>query len=84
MANEVYSASWWGNFSSTGFGNIYYDIALGSELVQKYITRVEDDGGSLESSSCVSNLGLDEYNWDFYYRVIDDSGTIENLECVTI
>jgi hypothetical protein len=84
MANEIYSSSWWGNFSATGFGNIYYDIALGSELIQRFTTRVEDDAGTVESSSCISNLGLDSYNWDFYYRVIDDAGIVENLECITI
>ena len=88
MANsgfgEVYSASWWGDFSSTGFGNIYYDIALGSELIQKYITRVEADGGVVESSSCISNLGLDDYDWTYYFRVVDDSGSVESLECVIL
>ena len=81
---KVYGSSWWGEFSSTDFGNIYYDIALGSELVSRAITRIEVDGGTVESSSCISGLGLDDYNWTYYYRVIDDSGSVENLECVTI
>ena len=26
MANEIYENSWWGSPTSTGWGNIYYDM----------------------------------------------------------
>ena len=43
MANEIYSSTWWGFSSSTGFGNMY----------DKYNNRVEADGGTIESLECV-------------------------------
>lgn len=63
MANsgfgEVYSVSWWGNFSADGFGNIYYDIAEGlSELASNFVSRVEADGGTVESAICIDNANL--------------------------
>ena len=52
MANEIYNSSWWGEFSSTGFGNIYYDIA--NSLISGFTTRVIADGGTVESSECIT------------------------------
>ena len=52
-----------------------------SALTNRYVKRVQADGGVVESRGCISNLGLDIYNWTYYYRVIDDGGVVESLEC---
>ena len=58
MANEIYRDSWWGNPTSTGWGNMYYDYIV-SYYVRNYSDRVVADGGVVESLSCVdSNLSL--------------------------
>jgi len=55
-----------------------------SPLAQCYIARVEAAGGTVESPSCIDNLGLDAYNWGYACRVNSAGGTIESLQCATI
>ena len=33
MANEIYSSTWWGSPTATGWGNIYYDFAFPNVLI---------------------------------------------------
>ena len=83
MANEIYSSSWWGFSSPTGFGNIYDQYNnIEDVLSDLFLTRVEADGGTVEAKSCLSALGLSQYNWEYNNRVEADGGTIESLECV--
>ena len=58
MANEIYRDSWWGNPTSTGWGNIYYNYIV-SYYVRNYEDRVVTDGGVVESLECIDgNLSL--------------------------
>jgi len=42
-----------------------------SKLIRDFVARVEADGGTVESSSCIKILGLELYNWDYYFRVMN-------------
>ena len=86
MANEIYNSSWWGLPIKNGWGGIYYDFAYPSFIGNKYLERVELDGGVVESFDCLSESlsFLNIYNWEYYFRVVEDLGIVESLECVTI
>ena len=62
MANEIYSKSWWGvgACNSVGWGIVYKAYAgCDSAITLAYITRVEADGGTVESPQCIdSKLNL--------------------------
>ena len=82
---KIYKSTWWGIGVSTNtisWGKIYEEEAGFSTLTKRFTQRVEADGGTVESASCLDNADYKVYNWDFYYRVIDDSGVVESLECV--
>ena len=53
MANEIYSSTWWGFSSSTGFGNMYDKYNNPDNLANSFKIRVEADGGTVESLECV-------------------------------
>tara|TARA_B110001469_G_scaffold34966_1_gene35172 strand:+ start:154 stop:735 length:582 start_codon:yes stop_codon:yes gene_type:complete len=57
MANEIYSSSWWGNPTATGWGNMYYNYIV-SFYARNYSDRVIADGGVVESLNCVDS-GID-------------------------
>ena len=46
---SIYEKSLWGYSSSTGFGNVYYNYSL----IGSFVSRVEADGGTVESSECI-------------------------------
>jgi hypothetical protein len=75
MANSIN----WGKIYET----TYWGVGVTSNSISwgRFAERVEDDGGTVESLSCVNNA-IPDYNWEFYYRVIDDGGTVESLDCV--
>lgn len=82
---KIYETTWWGigvNSNTISWGKIYGDLAGFSEIVQRFVSRVEADGGIVESEGCVNNADFINNNWNYYYRVIDDSGFVESLECV--
>ena len=84
---KIYETTYWGNGvtdNTISWGKDYLDEAGFSQLTQRFKSRVEADGGVVESDSRISNLGLDDYNWTYYFRVIDDSGSVESLECVIL
>ena len=81
---KIYETTYWGvgvTSNSISWGKIYEDIAGFNLVTRLFAERVEADGGTVESLSCVNNA-IPNYNWEFYYRVIDDGGTVESLECV--
>jgi hypothetical protein len=57
MANNIYSSSWWGNPTATGWGNMYYNYIV-SFYARNYSDRVIADGGVVESLNCVDS-GID-------------------------
>ena len=57
MANEIYSSSWWGSPTATGWGNMYYNYIV-SFYARNYSDRVIADGGVVESLNCVDS-GID-------------------------
>ena len=70
----------WGNiqgkswFGDTEGGDI-------SELSKRYVDRVTNDGGVVESELCLT-ADYNNNNWSYYFRVVDDGGVVESLECV--
>ena len=75
MANEIYNSSWWGVGACNGIGwGIVYKPYAGCETLfeSRYISRVAASGGTTEATSCITNLGLDVYDWEYYFRVMDD------------
>ena len=60
-------------------GDIHGELGM----LEHALDLVEADGGTVEAKSCLSALGLSEYNWEYNNRVEADGGTIESLECVT-
>ena len=75
MANEIYNSSWWGvgACNDIGWGIVYKPYAGCETLFEsRYISRVAAAGGTTEATSCITNLGLDVYDWDYYFRVMDD------------
>ena len=81
---KIYSSTWWGNPVKNGWGGIYYGLAIGI-LADRYKTRVEADGGVVESLSCVNDADfISANNWTYYFRVVDDGGLVESLECVKL
>ncbi|MCP4486598.1 MAG: hypothetical protein GY820_04655 [Gammaproteobacteria bacterium] len=82
---KIYEYTWWGigvNSNTISWGKSYEELAGFSELVQRFVLRVEADGGVVESENCVNNADFKNNNWDYYFRVIDDSGVVESLECI--
>lgn len=53
---EIYKSTWWGYFSATGFGSIYYDIANSEQV--NYTERIIEDGGTVESEDCLVDLDV--------------------------
>jgi len=80
----IYDVTWWGFSSPTGFGNIYDEYNNPDKLANGYVLRVVADNGVVESQSCLAELGLSQYNWEYNFRVQNDGGVIESLECVTL
>lgn len=76
------------SFSESSFRLFAYSFLstnpINSLLLLRYKQRVEAMGGVVESLDCLSSLGLDNYNWEYYFRVVDSGGIIESLECVTL
>ena len=82
---KIYESTWWGigvNSNTISWGKSYEELAGFSELVQRFVLRVETDSGVVESENCVNNVEFKNNNWDYYFRVIDDSGVVESLECI--
>ena len=89
MANEngfgkIYDSTNWGvgvSSNSISWGIIYLTLAQRlSQLALRFVDRVEQDGGVIESKECLTK-DYSKYNWAYYYRVIDDGGVVESLEC---
>lgn len=81
----IYSRSYWGNGvedNTISWGKIYADEAGYSTLVDRYVLRVEADGGVVEAERCVSDSLLPDSNWNYYFRVIDDGGVVEAFTCL--
>lgn len=56
MANEIYNSTWWGDASYTArtlLDGYSGGIILGGQLEMQ--SRVESEGGVLESAICASN-----------------------------
>jgi len=82
---KVYESTWFGigvTSNSISWGKVYEDLAGFSELIQRFVDRVEADGGIVESENCISEADFINNNWNYYFRVIDDGGIVESLECV--
>ena len=81
----IYSSSYWGNGvedNTISWGKIYADEAGYSTITDRYVLRVEADGGVVESADCASRALLPNGNWDYYFRVLDDGGVIEAFTCL--
>ena len=83
---KIYEASYWGNGvvdNTISWGIAYLESAKGnSELVDRFVLRVETDGGVVEADECASDALLPDSNWKYYFRVYDDGGTIEAFTCL--
>ena len=56
MFGKIYETTWWGNPTANAWGNIYYDLAITeTQLVTDFRTRVEADGGIIESIECIDS-----------------------------
>tara|TARA_R110000772_G_scaffold240378_1_gene352577 strand:+ start:31 stop:216 length:186 start_codon:yes stop_codon:yes gene_type:complete len=57
---SIYEVTWWGSPLQNGWGGIYFDLA-GNTLTpfqQAFKSRVEADGGTVESIECVTETIL--------------------------
>jgi len=85
---KIYESSWWGIGVSTNtisWGSIYRDFSSNiSFLAEKYTTRVEADGGVVESINCVSDKISPSSNWNYYFRVTEDNGIVESINCINV
>ena len=82
---KIYETSYWGNGiedNTISWGKIYADEAGYSTIVDRFVLRVEADGGVVEAERCVSNALLPNGNWDYYFRVFDDGGVVEAFTCL--
>jgi len=84
---KIYNSTFWGvgvTTNTISWGKSYLDLAQTLGVLElKYIKRVENDGGLLESKECLTS-DFSTYNWKYAFRVTDDGGFIESLECVTL
>ena len=81
----IYSRSYWGNGvedNTISWGIAYRESAGDSTLVDRYVSRVEADGGVVESADCASRALKPNGNWDYYFRVVDDGGSVEAFDCL--
>ena len=53
---KIYESTWWGNTDNNiSWGKAYADLAgVVPALVSEFVSRVEADGGSVESTECLS------------------------------
>ena len=54
---KIYESTYWGNTNNNiSWGKVYANLAsIVPELVSEFVSRVEADGGSVESTECLSN-----------------------------
>ena len=81
----IYTRSYWGNGvkdNTISWGKYYREDATDTELINRFVSRVEADGGVVEAADCASRELRSNGNWNYYFRVIDDGGSVEAFDCL--